>query len=270
MMWMKLALAIAFVVFSNGLANAQKPPNTFGTEWGTGQTICTEDGDEQTVNASDPSYARAAAWDARYLGDVSDACAAELTPIDGGTWGQSRPFRGADAQGRSAEFRLYVLSDQYAWKLGSSSEILDNGVPAELSVVLGTPQFQDRFCNANAAFSVGAASHEGPTGPNRRLAAARGETIINQLKANRTACPPGQIPILFAINLGEHQNRTGCTTAGGCSGDSAPQRRVVTVAAEDITLGVDLEEALRAGIEQQNVFRGFSVDDYDLFDVVSY
>lgn len=269
-MWTRAALCLAMMGAAHSMAEAERPPNTFGIEWGTGNVICTDDGDEQETENTDPSYARAAAWDARHLGEVAEACAPDLTPLDGGTWGQSRPFRGSDAEGRSAEFRLYVLSDQYAWKLGSSTEILDNGAPADLSAVLATPQFQAKFCSANAAFSVGAASHEGPTEPNRRLARARGASIITRLKTNRAACPPGQIPILFAINLGEHQNTSGCTTEGTCSDDSAPQRRVITIAAEDITLGVDLEEALRTGIERQNVFRGFSVDDYDLFEVISY
>lgn len=269
-MGIRIAVCLALIGISHGLAEAQRPPNTFGTEWGTGNIICTEDGDEQETADTDPSYARAAAWDARYLSNVAEACGTELTPLDGGTWGQSRPFRGTDADGRSAEFRLYVLNDQYSWRLGSSSEILDDGTPVDLTDVLSTPQFQSKFCNANAAFSVGAASHEGPTAPNHRLAAARGAAIATELKVARAACPQGQIPILFSISLGEHQNTTGCTTGGTCSGDSAPQRRVVTVAAEDITLGVDLEAALRAGIESQNVFRGFSVDDYDLFEVVSF
>lgn len=268
-MWIKVFIIGAMLVLAHGHADAQRPPATYGLEWGSGDVICTDDGDETTEEVSDPSYARAAAWDKRYLGG-SNVCGDGLTPLDGGTWGQSRPFRGADAGGRSAEFRLYVLSDQYAWRLGSSSEIFDNGQPADLAVVLSTPQFQSKFCSANAAFSVGAASHEGPTGPNHRLARARAETIITGLKSNRAACPPGQIPILFGITLGEHQNRSGCTTQGKCSGNSAPQRRVVMVAAEEMTLGVNLEQALRAGIEEQDVFRGFSVDDYDLFDVVSY
>ncbi|MEO0785557.1 MAG: hypothetical protein AAFY10_07635 [Pseudomonadota bacterium] len=269
---MRLVTAIILTAVLSGgrFASAQDTPATFGIEWGTGNVICTDDGDEREAATDDPSYARAAAWDSRVLGNASKACARDLTPIDGGTWGQSKPFRGADSEGRSAEFRLYVLSDQYAWKLGSSSEILDEGQPADLAALLSTPQFQERFCSANAAFSVGAASHEGPTAPNHRLARARGEAIIARLQDNRAACPPGQIPILFAITLGEHQNRSGCTTRGDCAGDSAPQRRVVMVAAEDITLGVNLEEALKAGIERQNVFRGFSVDDYDLFEVESY
>jgi len=268
-MWIKVFITAAMLGLAHGPADAQRPPATFGLEWGSGDVICTDDGDEATEEVSDPSYARAAAWDERYLGGAN-VCGDGLAPLDGGTWGQSRPFRGADAEGRSAEFRLYVLSDQYAWRLGSSSEIFDNGQPADLAVVLSTPQFQSKFCSANAAFSVGAASHEGPTGPNHGLARARAETIITRLKSNRAACPPGQIPILFGINLGEHQNRSGCTTQGKCSDNSAPQRRVVMVAAEEMTLGVNLEQALRAGIEEQDVFRGFSVDDYDLFDVVSY
>lgn len=268
---LKLAIwAAGFLAAVHATAHAQESaPQTYGLEWGTGNVICTDDSDDREADTADPSYARAAAWDEKYLTSLSQTCEG-LTPLDGGTWGATAPFTGADRDGRSAEFRLYVLSDQYAWKLGSASEILDSGEPADLATVLSTPQFQSKFCSANAAFSIGAASHEGPTAPNHRLASARSEAITSRLQTNRSGCPPGQIPILFAITLGEHQNRSGCTTNGKCSSGSAPQRRVVMVAAEDITLGVNLEQALRAGIVRQNVFRGFSVDDYDLFDVVSY
>ncbi|MEM1105095.1 MAG: hypothetical protein AAGH87_01800 [Pseudomonadota bacterium] len=260
-----LILGAAFLAPANA-----EPPRSFGTAWGSGAVICTDDGDESAEAEADASYARAAAWDARVLGDLEAVCGPELTPLDGGTWGESAPFSGADADGRSAEFRLYVLSDEYAWRLGSSTDVLDGGQVVELSSVLATPQFQSRFCAAKAAFSVGAASHEGPTAGNHRLARARAATVIERLQANRGACPPGQVPIFFAVTLGEHQNEMACPAGAPCSDDTSPQRRVVLVAAETATLGVDLQQALRAAIIRQDVFRGFSIDDYDLFEVVAY
>lgn len=242
---------------------------SFGIEWGTGRIICTGDADARP-ESDDPSYARAAAWDRMVLGEVGAGCEPELTPIDGGTWGRSQPFEGTDAQGLSADFVLYVLHDRYSWALGSARDITDNGTPANLSDMLSTPQFTEAFCSAPAAFSVGAASHEGPTEPNHRLARARGQNVVDFLTGARRDCPQGRLPILFAVNLGEHQNRSGCTSSSACDGDTGPQRRVVVVAAQEASIGVNFDEALRSAIEGQQVFRGFSVDDYDLFEVSEF
>lgn len=233
-----------------------------GIDRSTGEVICIDDGDTGQPGGTqlmDPSYARAAAWDALYNPLALGRCgASELTPLDGGTWGASRPFSGADAAGRTADFRLYVLSDRFNWKLGSVNTLEEDGQPASLGAILSTPQFFERFCSAKAVFSIGAASHEGPTGPNHRLAGARAETVTDGLGAIRPQCPAGRIPLLFALSLGENQNPN-----PGRS--SAAQRRVVIVAAEDIAIDVNLEQALREGIRQQDVFSGLSVDEYDLF-----
>lgn len=261
-----LSLFAGLIFVATVSAQSDDGVGSFGIEWGTGQVICTGDSDDADAS-SDPSYARAAAWDRRVLGAVGKGCG-QLTPLDGGTWGASEPFKGRDSQGLSADFRLYVLHDRYAWQLGSATRIEDDGAPANLAAVLETPEFRSRFCAAKAAFSVGAASHEGPTEPNHRLAEARAEAVITRLRDVRAGCPAGSIPILYAINLGEHQNR--CVDADRCADSSAAQRRVIMVAAEDLALGVNLEEALRQGIETQDVFRDVSVDDYDLFNVAAY
>lgn len=243
---------------------------SFGIEWGTGRVICTGDYDSNVDEAADSSYARSAAWDRMVFGEVGGGCAPDLTPLDGGTWGKTQPFEGTDEQGLSAEFVLYVLHDRFSWALGSASRITDDGAPADLASVLSTPQFSQAFCSAPAAFSVGAASHEGAPAPNHRLARQRGQHIVELLTTARRNCAPGQIPILFAVNLGQHQNRSGCTTDSDCAGTTGPQRRVVIVAAEEASIGVNLEAALRSAIEGQQVFRGFSVDDYDLFEVSEF
>lgn len=265
-MKLRSSLVIACSIVIAGGAGAQSDTRgSFGIEWGTGKIICTDDADSGAAPEEDPSYARAAMWDQLVLGEASQICASVLTPLDGGTWGASAPFSGTDSQGLSADFRLYVLHDRFSWRMGSTQDVEDAGAPAELADMLTTPEFFARFCAAKAAFSLGTASHEGPTPANHRLAGQRAVRVTRQLEAARGDCAPGQIPILYAINLGEHQNRSGCTSNGACAGSTAAQRRLIIVAAEDLALGVNLREALRAGMEEQEVFRDLSLDDYDLF-----
>lgn len=232
--------------------------DSYGIERGTGAIICTYDKDDNRAE-DDPSYARAALWDAMVLG-ISPC---ELTPIDEGTWGVTRRIEGLDEAGRSASFKLYVLNDRYSWKLGSSREIQDAGRPVPFRRVLQTPQFFERFCAAKAALSLGAASFEGPTPLNHKLASARADRVSSVLNISRTDCPTGQIPLIYSLSLGEHQNTR---PASG----SAPQRRAIIVAAEEMTIGVDLRQALRTAFKDNHVLRGFEVDDYDLFEVEAF
>ncbi len=256
-----LALGLSMPV----LAQSAGDQGSFGLERGTGAVICTGDADmDGGVNTDDPSYALSALWDRMVLGDTLGVCGNELRPLDDGVWGETAPFSGADAAGRSADFRLYVLHDRYVWKIGSSREILDSGRLVNFREIFMTPEFFNRFCAAKAVLSVGAASHEGPTRLNHQLAANRGEAVAGALQDARADCAEGQIPILYALNIGEFRDDV------GPGRDTSPQRRVIIVAAENLTLGINLSQALRQGIETQNIFSGVSIDDYDLFDVEAY
>lgn len=258
-----LAASLLFSTATGLTAHAQSP--TFGIELGTGRIICTDDADI-TPNDDDPSYAASAAWDASVFGDAGIPCFSPLTELDKGVWLQSEPFAGADDEGRRADFRIYVLHDTYSWKIGSTWQIEYNDVPATPESIFQAPNFMERFCGANAAFAFGASSHEGPRGPNERTAGARSATISNSLKEIRQLCTSGRIPIIFGINLGEHDYDPECPTKA-CS---AAQRRVIIISADEITTGVDLGAALTRGIEDQSVFEGLQVDNYSLFDVNSY
>lgn len=242
-------------------AHAQTRPDTFGIERGTGEVICTNDGDETTINPDDPSYAIAAMWDQMVLG-ANAACGEQLTPIDNGTWGESRPFTATDEAGLSADFRLYVLHDSYTWANGSDRQVLNDGQPVMFNEILKTPQFFERFCRAKAVLSVGTASQGGPTTVNHRLARERGRIVASALKSYRPDCTTDTAPIMYGLSLGQHR--------GDQAGDRPTQRRVVIVAGEDLAIGVNLEQALRRGLEEQNVFGDMSVADYDRFELISF
>ena len=261
-----LSLALLSAAMPVAAAQSSGPQATYGVEWGTGNVICTDDDDAHHL-PDDPSYARAAAWDRLVLG--ANECGLSLAPLDGGTWGESAPFRGADSVGRTAEFRLYVLHDRFNWKAGSARDVEDDGKPAELEPILTTPEFFQRFCAGKAVFSLGAASHEGPTSVNHVLSARRGERISSQLATVRADCPTGPVPILYGINLGEARAPEDCRSATACQAEQAMQRRVMIVAAIELSIDVNLREALQQALERQQVFRDFSLDDYDLFVVTS-
>jgi hypothetical protein len=263
-MMKSMVSAMAGVVLS-GAVSAQTSEDGFGVSWGGQSAICHNDGDE--TKARDESYARSVIWDKMVLGEAYRGCDAtpapmvidaELRAIDGGTWGLSAPFTGTDAQGREATFRLYVLNSRYSWVFDSANAIEDEGRRAALGEILNTPEFRQRFCEAKAAFSVGAASFEGATDRNHRLAGARAETVTQNLYGTRETCQEGRIPLLFNLNVGENQESVP---------QSSIQRRVVIVVAEKIAIDVNLEEALRNALDRQSVFREVSLAEYDLFDL---
>lgn len=256
-----IAAAVALTCFQTAMAQSK----TFGIELGTGRIICTDDGD-YTPRNDDPSFAASAAWDEHVFGSNQVPCFAPLTDLDPGVWKQSEPFDGADEQGRKADFRIYVLHDRFSWQLGSTWEIELNGENVPPSDIFEAPNFKERFCNANAAFAFGASSHEGPRGSNERTAGARATTVSSALKSVREVCTAGRIPIIFGVNLGEHEYDPSC----GSAACSANQRRVIIISADEITIGVDLEKALSKGIKDQRVFEGLDVDKYSLFKVNSY
>jgi len=254
----------AMLCLPMGHLTASAQSYTFGTELGTGRIICTDDGD-YTPDDDDPSYAAAAAWDAYIFGDREVPCYAPLSDLDPGVWKQSEPFKGTDEDGNQANFKIYVLHDAYSWTLGSTWQLELNGAEVDPTSIFQAPNFMDRFCNSNTAFAFGASSHEGPRAANERTSGARAKTVSNSLSSVRTNCEAGRIPIIFSVNLGEHEYDPSCPTAK-CS---LAQRRVIIISANDISTDINLPQALAKGIEDQRVFKGLDVKKYSLFDMAS-
>jgi len=260
---MRLILTSIIFCATAGLlsaANAQGS-GSYGIEYGTGRVICTDDADAP-AGGEDESYARARAWDRRVFGPDYNPCGPELTDLDPGTWKQTAPFKGADETGKFAEFRIYVLHDTFSWRSGSSQDIMNGGEPADPADIFNAPNFFSRLCSANAAFGLGSASSDGDRAANRQITTRRAATIVSGLDSVRSACPDGRIPILFGVSLGEHEDSTTVSPED--------QRRVMIIAADEITLGVNFESALRQSLRDQDVFNGLDIDRYDIFDIVSY
>ena len=262
-----LGVLAAIVTFGMPMAPAAAQ-GSYGIEYGTGRVICTDDSDSQS-DQTGADYEASRAWDRRVLGDL-DPCAEELTDLDVGVWKQTRPFGGADKEGRRANFRIYVLHDTYNWVSGSAINIEKDGAPVTPASIFSAPNFNQRFCSANAAFGMGTSSSDGSTVSNNAMAAQRTETVASALTVVRDACDEGRIPIVFGVNLGEHAERVTCANGGNCTPSLPDQRRVIIIATDELTVDTDLSEALAAGLREQDVFKGLGVDRYKLFEIKSY
>lgn len=263
----RLTLAVFGFALSGGML-AAIAQGSYGIEYGTGRVICTDDSDSE-ADQTGADYAAARAWDERVLG-ANGPCANELSDLDVGVWKQSRPFGGADSEGRRANFRIYVLHDTYNWVGGSATAIEKNGAPVTPASIFAAPNFNERFCSAGAAFGMGTASSDGATSANNAMAARRTQTVGAALTIVRDGCDAGRIPIVFGVNLGEHAERVTCTNGGDCTPPLADQRRVIIIATDELAVDTNLDEALFAGLREQDVFKGLGVDRYSMFDINSY
>lgn len=260
------ALAASFAMSAAFLPVSAQ--GSYGIEYGTGKVICTDDGDS-VEDQTGADYAASRAWDERVLG-ANGPCANELTDLDVGVWKQSRPFGGADSEGRQANFRIYVLHDTYNWVSGSATNIEKNDAPVTPISIFNAPNFNQRFCTSNAAFGMGTSSSDGARAANNAMAARRTNTIASALTIVRDACDAGRIPIVFGVNLGEHAERVACENGGDCTPRLPDQRRVIIIATDELAVDTNVAEALSAGLREQDVFKGLGVDRYSLFDVNSY
>jgi len=248
-----------------GVAAAQ---GSYGIEYGTSEIICTDDADSQ-LDQTGPDYEASRAWDERVLG-IDGPCASELTDLDKGVWKQTRPFAGADDEGRRAKFRIYVLHDTYNWVSGSATGLEKNDVAVSPATIFEAPNFNERFCTAHAAFGMGTSSSDGASAANNAIAARRMETVSSALTVVRDACEEGRIPIVFGVNLGEHAERVTCDDGSDCTPSLADQRRLIIIATDDLAVDTNLSQALSSGLREQAVFKGLGVDRYSLFEVNSY
>lgn len=258
-------VSVTFLIFVS-FCNSALAQQLYSNEQGSGETLCREI-DEEKLRI-DPSYARELAWDRMVFGDRVHPCGVALEPFDPGTWERTPSLRATDADGRSASFRLYVLDERFSWQFGSSSELEAAGTgPVEFRDIFTRKLFLNEFCSADSVIGIGAASHEGAEDYNRFLADRRATTIVGQLSSVGALCETNTSPPLYELNLGKHKNLSGCTSSEKCASTTSPQRRLVIVAAEKVSEGANVSEALRDILERTRVINAFSVSDYYEFIV---
>jgi len=233
-----------------------RPEGVFHNKAGTGELICVP----IPPNPGDDWF-RSLAWDQRMFG-TRGPCDPDLEYIDEGTWGRTVLLSGVDSAGRRADFRFYVLNETYAWALGSASRIEGRGRAANFDALLATEVFFRRFCSADAALGLGAASYEGETAANHRLSGARADVISQQVSRVAPRCTTSSTPDVYSVNLGEHAETPDANTAD--------QRKVVIVLMRNAQEGVNIGEALKDAVGDQELVDGFALKYYDLLQVSSY
>lgn len=250
--------ALAIQGMAAGAASAQdaRPKGVFHNKYGTGELYCVPFPANPT-----PDWLRSLAWDQQTFGNRGP-CDPDLEYIDQGIWGRTALLSGMDSAGLKADFRFYVLNERYAWALGSASRVEDRGRAANFDTLLATDVFFDRFCTSDAALGLGAASYEGATAANHRLAGTRASVIASNVNGVTGRCSAGSAPDIYAVNLGEHAELPTANTAD--------QRKVVIVLMRNAEEGVNIGEALKSAVGDQELVDGFALKNYDLLTVSSF
>ncbi len=188
-------------------------------------------------------------------------------------WLESRTFIGTDSQGRTANLRIYILSQDYAWAFGEGREIVTAGQSVALRTLFTGTDFRDRFCNSDNLMAIGTSSFEGPQELNHRLARTRGQALVAALSTLKPTCD-NEGPTLLAASLGEHAETSPCPGRVRCPEATKSQRRILLVGVNGSEDGIDYNEALWSGMRrfdagEDGFFRDFRLADYDQFEVLN-
>jgi eukaryotic-like serine/threonine-protein kinase len=163
----------------------------------------------------------------------------------------------ADSQGKSAEFNMAILTEEYRWHPGSSTDVsLDGQKPQPLKKLKrlledkGITKIMD---NPNQIIAVGTSSCEGSTAEEESRALERAKTIQNDL--GKAIFTVASHPIL---SLGQYKKDT-CSRSGK---DNSFQRTIILMGIRRESEGVVLNEALYNRLK--NISKEFKLEDYSL------
>lgn len=169
------------------------------------------------------------------------------------------PFEPAkDRQGKSAEFNMAVLTEEYIWHPGSSDSVNKTPDPTpipldQLKGVLEEKGITKIMDNPSKVISVGMASCEGDPAKQSQRAMERAKSIQTKL-----AKPIFAVEDYPMINLGQYKKDT-CSRSYK---DNSFQRVMVLIGIRKESPGVVLNEALRARLEK--ISQKFNINDYSL------
>ncbi len=147
-------------------------------------------------------------------------------------------IEGKDKQDRAAAFDFIILSSDYTWALGSTSQIVSGGkvIPgAEAPNRIFAPKVRDALAGESDLIGVGLASKDGKRSEEEARALARSKTVATWI--TKVAKPE---TALWALTLGQYDK--GCKLQE--DKDSSFERPVLFVGVRSKAEGANLQEAL--------------------------
>ena len=151
-------------------------------------------------------------------------------------------IEGKDSEGRAAAFDFIILTNDYTWAKGSSSQVAFDGkvIPEkDTADRLLAPKVRDSLANASDVIAVGLASKDGERSEEEARAAARSKTVATWIK--KVAKPE---IALWTLTLGQYEKA--CKEQE--DKDSSFERPVLFIGVRSKAEGANLQEALADAI----------------------
>lgn len=172
------------------------------------------------------------------------------------------PIEGLDASGRRALFDVVVLTKNYGWVLGSTSELERDGTTLnarDIEDEVLAPQLRQGLGNARELIAVGVASQEGELQREIQRGGLRAARIAQWVRGAM-----GERVPMWTLNLGRYlEPCTACEDA-----ETSWQRPFIVIAVRDTDNGVNLTEALRNAMSDKENLP--SPDRYSTFVLTKY
>jgi eukaryotic-like serine/threonine-protein kinase len=171
------------------------------------------------------------------------------------------PFEQAkDSRGKSAEFNMAVLTEDYVWHPGSSDSVDKTPDPTpipldKLKSVLEAKGITKIMDNPSKIISVGTASCEGDPDKQVQRAMERAKSIQTKIAKAIFAVAVEDYPM---INLGQYK-KDSCSRS---LKDNSFQRVMILIGIRKESPGLMVNEALRARLEK--ISKNFNLNDYSL------
>ncbi|ADP72062.1 hypothetical protein Rvan_2855 [Rhodomicrobium vannielii ATCC 17100] len=145
---------------------------------------------------------------------------------------------GKDVEGRTASFDYIIVTNDYTWVKGSTTEVVANDtvIPEEETADrIITPKVKESFASALDLIAVGLASREGDREAEEARALARAQTVAGWISKVSDASIP-----LWTLTLGQY-DRDACKAQQDA--DSSYERPVLLASVRARADGVNLTEA---------------------------
>lgn len=172
------------------------------------------------------------------------------------------PIEGWDTSGRRALFDVVVLTKNYGWVLGSTSELERGSDKLDARAIeeeVLAPQLREGLGSARELIAVGVASQEGEIEREIQRGGLRAARIAQWVRGALGESIP-----MWTLNLGRYLEP--CTTCEDA--ETSWQRPFVVIAVREADSGVAIGEALRNAMSDKENLP--SPDRYSTFALARY